>query len=380
MPGRDEAPRQVVLVAYEGAQLLDVAGPLQVFATANELAAEDAQGGAPAYALAIVSRRGGLVASSAGLAFATLTLRAVDRRTEPPDTLIVAGGPGVHRAVEDEVLVAWVAAQAARARRTASVCTGAFLVARAGVLAGRRAVTHWKSCALLQQRHPEIRVESDPIHVQDGPVWSSAGVTAGIDLALALVEADLGRRVALRVARHLVVFLKRPGGQSQFSAPLAAQALAAEGDERGFGALHAWIAEHLSEDLRVERLAREARMSPRSFARLYAERLGTTPAKAVETMRIEAARRALEETGSSIKAIAGACGFGDEERMRRTFLRRLRLNPADYRRRFSAGGETGSPSAQARSALDAPGSAERPAALPSRFNTTSPTPAARLHR
>ena len=315
------------MLAYDRVQLLDIAGPLQAFATTNDIAGSQ-------YRLIVASPRGGDVASSAGLSLVTRSLRSLARL--PVDTLIVAGGPGVHAAVGNRAMVEWLRRRAPRARRVCSVCTGAFLLAEAGLLAGRRAVTHWNSCALLQQRYPALRVEPDSIYLHDGPVWTSAGITAGIDLALALVEEDLGRGAAMQVARHLVVFLKRPGGQSQFSLALAAQANSAD---RGFAGLHAWMAEHIGEDLRVERLAEHAGMSPRNFARRYAAQLGTTPARAVEAMRIEAACRRLEESEMPAKRIAGDCGFGDEERMRRAFLRRLGVNPQDYRRRFAAGGE-----------------------------------------
>lgn len=245
---------------------------------------------------------------------------------------MTVGGAGTAAAMKDDVLIAWLARQGGRARRVTSVCSGTFLLAAAGLLKGRRCTTHWRQCARLQRLFPDLTVEPDPIFVRDGNVWSSAGVTAGIDLALALIEADLGRAAALETARQLVVFLKRPGGQSQFSALLAAQAR----DDGSFAALHDWIADHLDADLRVEALAERAGMSPRNFARLYAERMGTTPAKAVERMRVEAARRALEETADAIEAIARRCGFGDEERLRRAFLRRLGVPPRDYRRRFAA--------------------------------------------
>jgi transcriptional regulator GlxA family with amidase domain len=314
--------RRVVLVAFERAQLLDIAGPAQVFAAAEEL------GLAEGYALTLVSPRGGVVATSSGIGIATAPVATV---RGPIDTLVVAGGPGVRTALTDRALVARVRRWSAHARRTCSVCTGAFLLAEAGLLDGRRAATHWRSCRELQARYPAVRVEPDPIFVQDGAIWSSAGVTAGIDLALALVEADLGHDAAMLVARGLVVFLKRPGGQSQFSAPLAAQA-ASDG---GLDALHGWMADHLGADLRVEQLAARAGMSPRSFARTYAAKLGTTPAKTVELLRVEAARRALEDGGAPLKLIAHRCGFGDEERMRRAFLRRLGVTPSDYRARFS---------------------------------------------
>jgi transcriptional regulator GlxA family with amidase domain len=318
--------RRIVLLAFEGAQLLDIAGPLQVFATTREIAAEREL--ADPYAPTVASPEGGTVATSSGLGIATVPLASL-RRTA--DTVIAAGGPGTAAAVADGRLVRWLATADSRARRICSVCTGAFLLAAAGLLDGRRAATHWRVCGLLQERHPAVRVEPDPIFVRDGRIWTSAGVTAGIDLALALVEEDLGRALALDVARRLVVFLKRPGGQSQFSAMLAAQT-AADGD---FAALHDWIAHHLDEDLRVERLAEAAAMSPRHFARLYHAKMGRTPARAVEAMRLEAARRALEEGDEPISAVARRCGFGDEERMRRSFLRRLGTGPRDYRARFS---------------------------------------------
>jgi len=210
------------------------------------------------------------------------------------------------------------------------ICTGAFILAAAGLLDGRRAATHWKYCAKLAQRFPAVHVEPDPIFVCDGPVWTSAGVTAGIDLALALVEEDLGRSMALAVARYLVVFLKRPGGQAQFSAALALQAA----DDK-FGALHDWINGHLASDLSLSVLADQAGMSERSFSRHYAEATGQTPARAIERLRVEAARRLLTESRLPVKRIAQRCGFGSEETMRRSFLRLLTTTPHDYRARFS---------------------------------------------
>ncbi len=319
--------RSIVFAAFDQVLLLDIAGPLQAFATARDLAVE--AGLADPYHLSVVSTRGGAVATSSGLRLLSEPLEAL--RGKAIDTLIVPGGRGARRDPAEPGLVAWIAARAGRARRTCSVCTGAFLLAAAGLLDGRRAVTHWSHCALLQRRFPRVQVESDPIFLRDGAVWTSAGVTAGIDLALALVEEDLGREFALRVARQLVVFLKRPGGQSQFSALLQSQT----SDDGSFARLHDWMAEHLGEDLKVETLAGQAGMSPRNFARLYAKRLGTTPAKAVERLRLEAARRALEESGAAIERIARACGFGDEERMRRAFLRCLGVAPKHYRQRFS---------------------------------------------
>ncbi len=316
--------RRVVLLGYDKAQLLDITGPAAVFAGANELSL--ATGG---YALTLVSPGGGIVKTSSGISLATEPLSAA---RGPIDTVMVSGGPGMRAALRDRALLARLRAWSKRARRTCSVCSGAFLLAEAGLLDGKRAATHWRVCRELQTSYPEVRVEPDPIFVRDGAVWTSAGVTAGIDLALALVEDDLGHEAAMRVARGLVVFLKRPGGQSQFSAPLSAQAAS----DDGLAELHGWMAEHLGADLRVERLAARAGMSPRTFARVYAAKVGTTPAKTVERLRVEAARRALEDGGAApLKLVAHRCGFGDEERMRRAFVRRLGVSPSEYRERFS---------------------------------------------
>lgn len=229
-------------------------------------------------------------------------------------------------------LVDWLRHASTQARRTASVCSGTFLLAQAGLLQGRRAATHWAMCDMLKRGFPSIEVDMDAIFVQQGNVWTSAGVSAGIDLALALVEADCGRHVALQVARELVVFLKRPGGQAQFSQLLQAQT----DDTAGFDALHLWIADNLSDsELTVERLAEQSRMSPRNFARVYKQKTGRTPAKAIELFRVEAARRLLEDSQRNIDQVAHLCGFGDEERMRYTFHRHLSISPRDYRARFS---------------------------------------------
>jgi len=235
------------------------------------------------------------------------------------------------RAAEDASLVEWLKLRAGAARRTASVCTGAFLLAATGVLDHRRAVTHWEYCDELSRRHPAVTVEPDPIFVHDGPVWSSAGVTAGIDLSLALVEEDLGRALALSVARHLVMFLKRPGGQAQFSAALSLQSA----DEH-FAELHGWLAEHLAEDLTLPRLAAQAGMSERTFLRRYRAATGLTPSRAVERLRVEAARQLLADTRMPAKRIAARCGFGSEETMRRGFVRLQGVSPQDYRQRFGA--------------------------------------------
>jgi transcriptional regulator GlxA family with amidase domain len=326
-------PRLVAVLAFEGAQLLDVAGPVQAFASANEIAQETGGAAAP-YRVVVVSRRGGAVTTTSGLPLVTEPMaRAIGK--SQIDTLIVPGGAGIHDALKEGPTVAWVRRQALTVRRIASVCTGAFLLAEAGLLTGRRATTHWKSHAGLAQQYPDVEVDPDPIYIRDGRIWTSAGITAGIDLSLALIQEDLGRKVAMQVARHLVVFLNRPGGQAQFSAPLQAQTAAANGNAPNrFAPLHDWIAENVAGDLRVERLAEQAGMSPRTFARVYAAKIGVTPARMVEKMRIEAVRRSLEETDMPIKRIAALCGFGQEERLRRAFGRQVGTTPAEYRRRF----------------------------------------------
>ena len=283
--------------------------------------------------MTVASRDGGPVATSSGVTLMTCSLDAAVKA--PVDTLIVSGGAGVYAAATDPRIIDWLSAISGSARRCCSVCTGAFALAAAGVLDGKRAVTHWRACAELAARYPAVRVEPDPIFVEDDKVWTSAGVTAGIDLALAMVERDLGRKLALQVAQRLVVFLKRPGGQSQFSVALTAQS----SDDGAFGDLHDWMAANLGADLRVEFLAERAGMSVRTFARLYQARTGTTPAKAVAAMRVEAARALLEEAAVPITEVARRCGYGDEEAMRRAFLRSLGVAPGRYRNRFAHAAE-----------------------------------------
>jgi transcriptional regulator GlxA family with amidase domain len=334
MPKTPRSPpnaiRSVEVLVYPAVQLLDVTGPLQVFATANDHVT--GSGGTAPYVLRVVTRKNkdgkqGVMAS-AGLGIDAAPL---PRATTEIDTLIVAGGPGVEAAAADPALVDWVRKRSTQARRTASVCTGALLLAASGALDGRRAATHWSFCAELARRFPAVRVEPDPIFLRDGPFWTSAGVTAGIDLALALVEEDLGRTAALAVARYLVMFLKRPGGQAQFSTALSLQT-----EEDKFGALHEWIGKNLAGDTSLPALADKAGMSERSFSRRYSEETGLTPARAVERLRVEAARRLLSDSRLPVKRISQRCGFGSEETMRRSFLRLLAATPQDYRARFSA--------------------------------------------
>jgi transcriptional regulator GlxA family with amidase domain len=280
------------------------------------------------YAVNVIAAQAEPVMTSAGLALVAEPLPGAET---PCDTLVIAGGWGVYGAAEDPDLVAWVQDKARHSRRVTSVCTGAFLLAASGLLDGCRVATHWTRCEELARKYPSLQVEANPIFIQQGSVWTSAGVTAGIDLCLALVEEDLGRAVALEVARHLVVFLKRPGGQSQFSVTLSLQ----KGGSR-FSELHAWIAEHLHLDLNIPTLAAACGMSERSFVRHYRAETGQTPARAVELIRVETARRQLADSAVAIKRIAAQCGFGSEETMRRSFLRALSITPQVYRERFSA--------------------------------------------
>jgi transcriptional regulator GlxA family with amidase domain len=324
-PARDDLPmprtRQILVLAVEGCQSLDVLGPVEVFHCASRFVPG-------AYRLQVVAPTGaGMVTMSNGV---RLGVAPLPERPPAHDTLLVAGGRGTREAVGDAALVAWVAHASSRADRTAAVCTGAFLLAAAGLLDGRRATTHWRYCEALARRYAQVDVDPDPVFVRDGPVWTSAGVTAGIDLALALVEDDLGAAVALAAARELVVFLKRPGGQSQFSSTLSAQQ-AARPALRG---LQSWIAGHLGEDLSVPALAQRAHMSERSFARAFVREVGQTPAAYVEALRVEHARVLLQDGARSLEGVALSCGFASAEVLRRAFRRRVGVSPAEYRARF----------------------------------------------
>lgn len=317
------------MVVFPDVQILDVMGPLEVFGSASRLLAARANGSIEAYRVEVVATRAGTLRCSSGMRLvADRSLRSV----RGVDTLLVAGGTGTAAALRDAELVRWVRGMAPRVRRLGSVCSGSFVLAEAGLLDGRRATTHWEWCATLAERYPAVTVASDPIFVRDGKIYTSAGVTAGMDLALALVEEDHGRELALEVARQLVMFLRRPGGQSQFSAQLAAQTA----DREPLRDLQTWIGEHPEADLSVPALARRVAMSPRNFARVFTREVGMTPARFVESVRVEAARRRLEESASGVDSVAAACGFGTAESMRRAFLRIVRVPPAAYRHRFRA--------------------------------------------
>jgi len=321
--------RQIAIVAYPGVQSLDVTGPLEVFTAARQLI--DVTGRRErGYDVRVLSRDGKPLRTSSGLRI--VPDARLSAAPSPIDTLIVAGGSGHAEAGADRALVDWIAKTSATARRTASVCTGAFLLARAGLLDGRRATTHWASADELQRQHPDVRVDAEPIFVRDGQIWTSAGVTAGMDLALALVEDDLDRDTALTIARHLVLFLRRPGNQSQFSATLAAQ----QAEREPLREIQRAVLEDIAGDHCVEAMAARAHMSPRHFARAFRAETGVTPARHVERVRLEAARRRLEDTSEPLAAIAAGCGFGTAETMRRAFLRTLHVGPAEYRHRFHA--------------------------------------------
>ena len=337
--------RHVVFAVAPELVLLDACGPLEAFWRAElAIAARSAvpagiprtshDGAATAYRTTVASIDGGVLQTFPGLPVVTSRLDALD--DEPIDTLIVPGVPVDDGAPLQPELVAWLARRAPQVRRVCSVCTGAFYLAAAGLLDGRRATTHWRDAEQLARRFPKVEVDSDPIFIRDvrdgRTVWTSAGVTAGIDLALALIEEDLGHAVAMQAARRLVVFMKRPGGQSQFSAALAAQASAGG----PFEALHSWMAANLRDDLTVERLAERTRMSPRTFARRYVDEVGRSPARTVAALRLEAASRWLAESRRPLKRIALECGFGSEQNLRRAFVRRFGVLPLDYRERFAA--------------------------------------------
>lgn len=333
-------PRQVAILVYPGVQSLDVTGPLEVFAGAQTLI-EAAGGRERGYEILILSCDGTPLRTSAGL---TIVPDGDFARTPARlDTLIVAGGYGSHEASVDPATLEWITRTSARARRTASVCTGAFLLAAAGLLDGRRATTHWAAATELARLHPAVRVDPEPIFLRDGDIWTSAGVTAGMDLALALIEDDLDRDTALTIARHLVLFLRRPGNQSQFSATLAAQ----EPTREPLREVRRHIVENVAGDLSVESLSHLANMSPRHFARSFRAETGVTPARYVESVRLEAARRALEDTTQPIATVAHVCGFGTSETLRRVFLRTLGVGPAEYRRRFHATGSASGAAAAA---------------------------------
>ncbi|MET4646081.1 transcriptional regulator GlxA family with amidase domain [Streptomyces atratus] len=310
--------RSVLVVLFDGVQSLDVTGPMEVFAGAARF--PDVT-----YDLRTASLDGAPVRTSVGL---TLVPDGSLADAEPPHTLLVPGGQGTR--APDPALVHWLRVHAPHAERLVSVCTGALLLAEAGLLDGHRATTHWVVAEYLARTYPAVEVDPDPIFVRDGKLATSAGVTAGIDLSLALVEEDFGRQIALTVARHLVVFLRRPGNQAQFSAQLTSQIARRE----PLREVQHWITARPGDDLSVEALAARARLSPRHFARAFQAETGQTPGRYVERVRLEHARRLLEDTTDGVAQVAHACGYGTPEAMRRAFIKTLGTAPAEYRRRF----------------------------------------------
>jgi transcriptional regulator GlxA family with amidase domain len=317
--------RPVVIVAYPGVQSLDVVGPLEVFSGAGRAA--ESLGRPGGYRVTLGSADAAAVRAESGL---ELTTAPLPDPAAPIDTLVIPGGDGAQVARHDEALMGWVAAVAPRCRRVATVCSGAFLAAQAGLLDGRRVTTHWARAAQLAVEFPAVDVDADPIYIRDGPYWTSAGVTAGIDLALALVADDLGVDVAQTVARWLVMFLHRPGGQTQFATPVWLP----RAERSAVRAVQSLVESAPGGDHRLPAMAAAAAMSVRHFARVFAQEVGETPARFVERVRLEAARRELETTGATLDVIAERCGFGTAETMRRAFQRRMGVAPDSYRRRF----------------------------------------------
>ena len=309
--------RTIAFLIFDDFQLLDAAGPIAAF----EMPARGMQ--PVPYRLSLIAASAGPVRSSSGV---TMQAEAMDA-VGPIDTLIIAGGQGTIAAMDCPAIRDFVQREAARVRRLCSVCSGAYVLAAAGLLDGRRATTHWRRSPHFARRFPQVKLEPDRIFIRDGHVWTAAGITAGIDLSLALIGDDLGEPVARQVAQELVVFHRRPGGQSQFSALLDIGA-----PEGRLGTVLGWIREHVGEALTVERLAEQSHMSPRNFARAFTREIGMTPAKAVERIRLEVARERIESSAAPIEQVAAITGFRDPERMRRAFLRAFGQPPQALRR------------------------------------------------
>ncbi len=317
--------RRLVIVAFPGVQSLDVAGPYEVFAGADRASGSGRRAG---YRPRVVSLEGGPVATSSGLLLETERLAASPSAL---DTLLIPGGEGAMSARHDPRLIRWVRRAASSARRVATVCTGAYVAAEAGLLDGRRVTTHWAWAAQLAEEYPALQVDPDPIYIHDGRYWSSAGVTAGIDLALALVEEDFGVDVAQHIARWLVMFLHRPGGQTQFATPVWTP----RAERSAVRSVQRHIEADPSGDLRLPQLAAAAAMSVRHFARVFRAEVGQTPGRFVEEVRMQAARRLLEESDDTLGVVAERSGLGSAETLRRAFLRNLHVTPDAYRRRFA---------------------------------------------
>jgi transcriptional regulator GlxA family with amidase domain len=323
------ATRRIVFLGAPGTEMLDLVGPLQVFARASEIFLRQNPRARPIYLVEIISAsaRRSLLTNCGVQITAHKTFREVRGKV---DTLLVAGGSAIEKDEVNADVVRWLRKTSRHIRRVGSVCTGAMLLARSGLLDGRRATTHWNWCEVLLRRAPRTDVDPEPIFVRDENVYTSAGVTAGMDLALALVEEDHGSQLALQVARNLVLYLRRPGGQAQFSAALSLQAT----DRKPLRELEAWVLDNLHKSLTVPVLAQRVAMSPRNFARVFTKEVKTTPAKFIERLRVETARRRLEESQNTMETIASECGFGNVNSMRNVFQRTLGIPPGQYRRHF----------------------------------------------
>jgi transcriptional regulator GlxA family with amidase domain len=309
--------RRVVITGAPPVQALDVTGPFEVFSSV------------PGYKVELGNPEGDSVwRAHPGLGLADA--KPLYELEGPIDTLVIAGGPGSARGVYDERFLEWIREAAQRSRRIASICTGTFLLAAAGLLDGKQAVTHWKFCDRLAREFPAINVQRDPIYLRDGSVYTSAGITAGIDLSLAMVEEDHGHEAALAVARQLVMFLVRPGGQSQYSHMLSRQAISS----KPLRELQVWMLENLREDLTVERLAERMGMSARHFTRVCLNETRMSPGQFVDRLRVEAAQQMIDSSSIGLKEIADACGFKTADAMRRTFLRVIGVSPSTYSSRF----------------------------------------------
>lgn len=324
-PQPNTTTRTILLIGFEGAAALDLTGPHEVFALSTRLAERRS---APPYRLVLLADRAGPFRATSGLSLvADMSWRDFHG---PADTLLVAGGPDMTRVTRNRPLLAWLRNMSRRIRRIGSICTGAFALAEAGLLKNRRATTHWMDVERLAANYPAVQVDPDAIYVRDGNIFTSAGITAGMDLALALVEEDLGREAALAVARMLVMYLKRPGGQSQFSTSLQAQAT----EGRRLVPLLSWLAAHYREPITVDAMASQAAMSDRTFARVFLAETGDTPAYYLEKLRLEHAVRLLESTAVSLDVAARDCGFTGREQLRRAFHRHRGITPHEYQQRF----------------------------------------------